>query len=305
VFTVFTTGATPHPTHQETTPMPPPLPSDVPPVEDWNRLLEDRVCVVTGAGDGIGGAVASLFARHGALVEVVDSDGDMARARSDAIGAAGGRSHPCVADVTDPAQVDHMATEVLDRHGRVDVVVNNVGDYRPLVRFEESGPESWSAMYGINLLHVLAVTRAFLPAMTARGSGSIVNVHSVEGMRGYPGDPVYAAMKAAVAHFTTSLAVTVGRKGVRVNGIGPDLTQTPQVDYLTGYEDVEALWASWAPVGRLGWPEDQARVALFLASDLSSFVTGHNIPVDGGTRAGGGWFYSPGARRFVNRPRTL
>ncbi len=204
-----------------------------------------------------------------------------------------------------PADVDRLASAVLAEHGRVDVLVNNVGDYRPLVRFEHSNAESWGAMYDINLLHVFAVTRAFLGAMTDRGSGSIVNVHSVEGLRGYPGDPVYAAMKAAVAHFTTSLAVTVGRRGVRVNGIGPDLTQTPQVDYVTGYEDVQGLWASWAPVGRLGWPEDQARVALFLASDLSGFVTGHNIPVDGGTKAGGGWFYSPAAGRFVNRPTTL
>jgi NAD(P)-dependent dehydrogenase (short-subunit alcohol dehydrogenase family) len=285
--------------------MSPQRPTDVAPIEDWNRLLDGRVAVVTGGGDGIGGAVSTLFARHGAVVEMAEIDPERAARTCRAIEEAGGRAHAHIVDVTDPTAVGRLATDVLAEHGRVDVVVNNVGDYRPLVRFEESGPESWSAMYGINLLHVLAVTRAFLPAMTARGSGSIVNVHSVEGMRGYPGDPVYAAMKAAVAHFTTSLAVTVGRKGVRVNGIGPDLTQTPQVDYLTGYEDVEALWASWAPVGRLGWPEDQARVALFLASDLSSFVTGHNIPVDGGTRAGGGWFYSPGARRFVNRPRTL
>jgi NAD(P)-dependent dehydrogenase (short-subunit alcohol dehydrogenase family) len=124
-------------------------------------------------------------------------------------------------------------------------------------------------------------------------------------MRGYPGDPVYGAMKAAAAHFTTCLAISVGRFGIRVNGIGPDLTQTPQVDYQTGYEDHQDLWPSWAPVGRHGWPEDQARVALFLASDLSSFVTGHNIPVDGGTKAGGGWFFSPKEGRYVNRPKHL
>jgi NAD(P)-dependent dehydrogenase (short-subunit alcohol dehydrogenase family) len=112
-------------------------------------------------------------------------------------------------------------------------------------------------------------------------------------------------MKAAVAHFTTCLAVQLGRRGVRVNGIGPDITQTAQVDYAGASEDADPLWPSWAPVGRVGWPEDQARVALFLASDLSSFVTGHNIPVDGGTRAGGGWFWSPSERRFVNRPRGL
>jgi NAD(P)-dependent dehydrogenase (short-subunit alcohol dehydrogenase family) len=160
-------------------------------------------------------------------------------------------------------------------------------------------------MYDINLFHFFAVTHAFLESMVNNGGGSIVNFHSVEGLRGYPGEPVYGAMKAAVAHFTTNLAVLEGRHGIRVNGIGPDLCQTPQVDYLTGFEDADDLWPSWAPVGRLGWPEDQARVALFLASDLSGFVTGHNIPVDGGTKAGGGWFYSPTAHRFVNRPKTL
>jgi len=185
------------------------------------------------------------------------------------------------------------------------VLVNNVGDFRPLVRFEKSSPESWKHMYDINLFHVFAVTHAFLPSMIERGRGSIVNFHSVEGMRGYPGDPVYGAMKAAVAHFTTCLAVYVGRKGIRVNAIGPDLTQTPQVDYITGFEEFDHLWESWAPVGRLGWPEDQARVALFLASDMSGFVTGHNIPVDGGTKAGGGWFWTPSENRFANRPRTL
>ena len=263
----------------------------VPPIDNWGRLLDGRVAVVTGGADGIGGAIAALFTNHGAIVEVADIE-----PQSDA---------HIRADVTADDDVARLAETVLDRYGRVDVLVNNVGDYRPLVRFERSTPESWQQMYDVNLRHVFAVTRAFLPAMIEHGRGSIVNVHSVEGMRGYPGDPVYAAMKAAVAHFTTSLAVNVGRHGVRVNGIGPDLTQTPQVDYVTGYEEHQDLWPSWAPVGRLGQPEDQARVALFLASDLSSFLTGHNIPVDGGTLAGGGWFFSPREGRFVNRPRHL
>ena len=263
----------------------------VPPIDNWSRLLDGRVAVVTGGAGGIGGAIATLFAEHGALVEVADINPQ--------------HDHHMRADVTDDADVARLAGTVLERHGRVDVLVNNVGDYRPLVRFEKSTPESWQQMYDVNLRHVFAVTRAFLPTMIEQGRGSIVNIHSVEGMRGYPGDPVYAAMKAAVAHFTTSLAVNVGRHGIRVNGIGPDLTQTPQVDYLTGYEEQQELWPSWAPVGRLGWPEDQARAALFLASDLASYVTGHNIPVDGGTKAGGGWFFSPREGRFVNRPRQL
>jgi NAD(P)-dependent dehydrogenase (short-subunit alcohol dehydrogenase family) len=282
-----------------------PGPEDVAPIDDWNQLLRDRVAVITGGGDGIGGAISKLFAQHGALVEMAEIDSERADRTRRSIEEAGGRVHVQIVDVTDPSAVERMAADVLGRHGRVDVLVNNVGDYRPLVRFEVSTPESWNEMYTVNLFHVFAVTRAFLGSMRERGRGSIVNIHSVEGLRGYPGDPVYAAMKAAVAHFTTSLAVSVGRYGIRVNGIGPDLTQSPQVDYLTGFEDHQELWSSWAPVGRLGWPEDQARVALFLASDQSGFVTGHNVPVDGGTKAGGGWFFSPSARRFVNRPKTL
>lgn len=148
------------------------------------------------------------------------------------------------------------------------------------------------------------MTRAFLPAMIRRRSGSIVNVSSVEGIRGYPPDPVYGAFKAAVVHFTRCLALEVGRRGIRVNGIAPDLTQTPQVDYasLVAPEE-QPLWESWAPVGRVGAPEDQADPVLFLASDLARFVTGQTLPTDGGSLAGGGWFWSPSRRRWVNRPQ--
>jgi len=300
-------------------------PSDVAPIGDWSRLLDGRVAVVTGGGDGIGGAISALFAAHGALVEVAEVDGERAERTVRAIRTSGGTVRGHVVDVTRIPDVERLADAVLSHHGRIDVLVNNVGDYRPSVRFDRSTPESWASMYDINLFHLFATTRAFLGAMTQRRRGSIVNIHSVEGMRGFPPDPVYAAMKAAAAHFTTSLAVAVGRNGIRVNGIGPDLTQSPQVDYLAGPDPSGTAddpgtaglaagaddtgdddpWASWAPVGRLGWPEDQARVALFLASDLSGYVTGHTIPVDGGTLAGGRWFYSPRARRFVNRPPGL
>ncbi|OBK71210.1 SDR family NAD(P)-dependent oxidoreductase [Mycobacterium sp. 1274761.0] len=277
----------------------------VPPIGDWNRLLDGRVAVITGGGDGIGAGIARLFAQHGALVEVAEIDQDRARRIRDEVTGAGGRIRCHVVDVTADKDVARLAHAVLGEHGRIDVLVNNVGDYRPLVAFHQSTPESWQQMYDINLRHVFAVTRAFVPSMMSARRGSIVTVHSVEGMRGYPKDPVYGAMKAAAAHFTTCLAVDLGRHGIRVNGIGTDLAQTPQVDYLTGYDDVDELWASWAPVGRVGWPEDQARVALFLASDQSAFVTGHNIPVDGGTKAGGGWLFSPREGRFVNRSKHL
>ncbi len=277
----------------------------VPPIRDFNRLLEGRVAIVTGGGDGIGGAISRLFAQQGALVEVAEIDAGRAERVAADIEAAGGRVRTHVVDVTDTAVAPALVADVVQTHGRLDILVNNVGDYRPAVPFHESTPESWQHQYAINVLHIFAMTRAAIEPMMAQQSGAIVNFHSVEGMRGFPNDAVYAAMKAAADHFTTSLAVTMGRHGIRVNGIGPDLTQTPQVDYISRSQGFEHLWPSWDPVGRMGWPEDQARVALFLASDMAAFVTGHNIPVDGGTKAGGGWYYSPQAGTFVNRPNGL
>lgn len=276
-----------------------------PSIGDWSRLLDGRVAVVTGGGTGIGGAISRLFAQHGAVVEIIDIDPAVATAAVDDIRAAGGTARSHIADVTDWDQLQSAAATILADHPHVEILVNNVGDFRPLVRFTSSGPDDWRTMIDLNFLHVVGATRLFLDSMIEHGKGSIVNVHSVEGQRGYPGEPIYGAMKAATAKFSTDMAVQFGRHGVRVNGIGPDLTQTPQVDYIERSLGHEDGWESWAPVGRLGWPEDQARVALFLASDLSSFVTGHNIPVDGGTKAGGGWFWSPTEGRFTNRPTAL
>lgn len=283
----------------------PQVPEDVAAIPDWNRMLDGKVAVVTGGGDGIGGAISRLFAEHGALVEIAEVDPERAERKLAEITGAGLTARAHVLDVTKYDDVARLREEVLGTHGRIDVLINNVGDFRPLVRFDDSTPESWNWQYQINLEHMFSTCRAFIGTMVQQGKGSIVNFHSVEGLRGYPGDPVYGAMKAAAAHFTTCLAVTYGRYGVRVNGIGPDLTQTPQVDYTSRAAGFEHLWPAWAPVGRMGWPEDQARVALFLASDMSAFVTGHNIPTDGGTKAGGGWYFSPKERSFTNRPTGI
>lgn len=269
-------------------------------------LLADRVAVVTGGGGGIGAATARLFAQHGARVVIADIDAERGQGVADDIAASGGSGVAAVTDVRDGDEVGELARWVLDRFGRVDVLVNNVGHWlRHPGRFVDTDPQLWEDLYRINLHHVFLVTRAFLPAMTERRAGAIVNVSSVEGLRGYPEDPVYAAFKAAVIHFTRSLAVQVGRDGVRVNAIGPDVTESLQVPYSQWLSaDEQAQWPQWVPVGRMGLPEDQARVILFLASDLSAFVTGHTIPTDGGTGAAGGWFRSSrrADREWTNRP---
>lgn len=269
-------------------------------------LLNDRIAVVTGAGGGIGAATARLFAEHGAQVVIADIDRDLAHQTADQINASGGSATTATADVRDASQVADLTRSVLERHGRVDVLVNNVGHWlRHPGNFVDTDPQLWDDLYRINLHHVFLVTHSFLPAMIERRYGAIVNVSSVEGLRGYPEDPVYAAYKAAVIHFTRSLAVQVGRDGIRVNAIGPDVTESLQVPYSQWLSaDEQAQWPQWVPVGRMGLPEDQARVILFLASDLSAFVTGHTIPTDGGTGAAGGWFRSSRRpdREWTNRP---
>jgi NAD(P)-dependent dehydrogenase (short-subunit alcohol dehydrogenase family) len=269
-------------------------------------LLADRVAVVTGGGGGIGAATARLFAQHGARVVVADIDAELGQRVADEISASGRSAVAVVADVREPEQVAGLARTVLDRYGRADVLVNNVGHWlRHPGDFVDTDAQLWNDLYRINLHHVFLVTHAFLPAMIDQQAGAIVNVSSIEGLRGYPEDPVYAAFKAAVVHFTRSLAVQVGRHGVRVNGIGPDVTESLQVPYsqwLSAEEQTQ--WPQWVPLGRMGLPEDQARVILFLASQLSAFVTGHTIPTDGGTGAAGGWFRSSRRpdREWTNRP---
>jgi NAD(P)-dependent dehydrogenase (short-subunit alcohol dehydrogenase family) len=279
-----------------------------PPPDPTQPLLAGRRALVTGAGAGIGAGIARRLAAHGAEVILAEIDRERAESTAESIQRAGGRATAHVVDVREPDQVAELAASVLagtqgSEPDRLDVLVNNVGDFLEAVPFGRSDPEHWDALYRINLHHVFLVTHAFLPAMIRRRSGSIINVSSVEGLRGYPADPVYGAFKAAVVHFTRCLALEVGRRGIRVNGIAPDLTQTPQVDYLAGVPpEQQGMWESWAPVGRVGTPEDQADAVLFLASDQSRFVTGHTLPTDGGTLAGGGWYWSPERRRWVNRP---
>jgi len=263
--------------------------------------LAGQVAVVTGGGGGIGGATARALAAAGAHVFVAEIDEQSAKDNVELIRAAGHTADAVVVDVTQQDDVDRLASVA----GAADILVNNVGHHLGAKPFLDTDARHWEALHGVNLLHVFACCRAFLPGMLERKRGSIVNVTSVEGLRGYPPDPVYGAYKAAVAHFTRCLALDVASSGVRVNAIAPDVTQSLQVDYEAMVpEELRDRWPVWVPVGRVGEPEDSADVVVFLASPLARFVTGNVIPTDGGTLAAGGWFRTAGKGRWTNRPRN-
>jgi NAD(P)-dependent dehydrogenase (short-subunit alcohol dehydrogenase family) len=263
-------------------------------------LFNGEVVVVTGGASGIGAATCRAFAAQGATVAVVDIDGDGARQVAASIDGATAHT----TDVTDGAAVTAMAAEVLTAHGQVDVLVNNAGHWVRVLPFHLGGPEHWAKVLDVNLTQIFSVTQAFLGGMLERGRGVIVNVSSIEGVRAYPNDPVYAAAKAAVNQFTASLALAYGRKGIRVVGIAPDITNTAQVPYDEALQK-DPRWSWWAPIGRFGTPEDNADVVVALASDQFRFVTGAVVNTDGGTGVAGGWFWDAERKRFMNRPEGL
>ncbi|MCT1476775.1 SDR family NAD(P)-dependent oxidoreductase [Microbacterium sp. p3-SID336] len=263
-----------------------------------------RTVVVTGGALGIGGGISRRFAADGDQVVLLDIDADAAHATAAEITAAGGSCTVLVGDITHDDTVARLAAHVQEHHGHADVLVNNVGDFRPAKSFfAKSPPAQWQRLHELNLWHVFAVTHALLPGMIDAGRGSIVNVSTVEAFRGIPGNAVYSAYNAGVSAFTKSLAVELGPSGIRVNAIAPDLADTPQTPaalMLAGRDP--ALLRSWLPAGRFGRPEDFAGVVAFLASDDAAFVTGHTVPVDGGTLAASGWYGRAEGRGWTNMP---
>lgn len=257
-------------------------------------LLTGKTAIVTGGAKGIGAAVTRLYAAHGASVVVVDTDETAASALAGEVTGV----TAVVADATDPVVALGMAEH------RPDILVNNVGDFlRPATTFADADPGEWDGLGQVNLGHALRATHAVLPGMIERGrGGSIINLTTVEAHRGIPGHTVYATYKAALRHFTRSLALEVGPHGIRVNNIAPDLIETPQVPYtrLVAEQD-RHRWPRWAPLGGPGTPHDVAGPALFLASEMSRYVTGTTVHVDGGSDAAGGWFARPNGT-WTNRP---
>jgi NAD(P)-dependent dehydrogenase (short-subunit alcohol dehydrogenase family) len=247
--------------------------------------LQERVAIVTGAGQGIGRAIARRFAADGAQVVIAELKADTAELVASEIRDAGGWATAITADVGQPDQVDALVGSTIQQLGRIDILVNNAGltfmSGIGSARFDQMEVEEWERVLRTNLTSVFLVSRAVGPHMVSRRSGRIINLASVQSFTTNPLTPHYDAAKAAVAHLTRNMAVALAPAGVLVTAIAPGPILTEVARRTLTPEQLQAL-NDTTPLGRPGRPEEIAAVAAFLASDEASFITGVTIPVDGG-----------------------
>jgi NAD(P)-dependent dehydrogenase (short-subunit alcohol dehydrogenase family) len=250
--------------------------------------VQDKACIVTGAGSGIGRAIAVRLAEEGGKVMCVDLNSESALETRDLIAKTGGVARACTADVSDPAQVLEFVLACAAEFGRVDVLVNNAGVNIPGLLHEVSD-EVIDKTLNVNVKGAIYGCRAVLPFMLEQGAGSIVNISSVNGLVSEPFLSVYSASKGAVVMLTKGVALDYAKKGIRCNAICPGWVDTPinyaHAEMLGGLEKVYASIDSFQPIGRPGTPREIAHLALFLASDEASFITGSIISADGGMTA--------------------
>ncbi len=262
--------------------------------------LTDRVAIVTGGGGGIGRAIALAFASAGADIVIADIVPERCEETAARVREFGRKALPIPTDVMDTDQIRFMVGRADEQFGRIDLLVNNAGGVggRP---FLEQTERSWRRHIDLNLVSMLAATAAAVPAMIRGGrGGGIVNVTSIEASRAAPNYAVYAACKAGMNNFTRTMALELSDHGIRVNAIAPDLTVTPGIrgnikgpvdrsKWIEPSPEQKDLFARRIPLGREGIDEECAKAALFLASPMSSYITGVILPVDGGTWASAGW----------------
>ena len=242
-------------------------------------LLAGKIAVVTGAGRGIGRAIAERFAQEGADVALCGRTPATLEAVAAQVRAAGRQALPLTVDVTQAAAVDGLVQTVLDKFGRLDILVNNAGVTRDalLIRMKDA---DWDEVLAVNLTGTFLCTRAVARVMMRQRSGRIINLASIVGLTGNAGQTNYAASKAGILGLTKSVAKELAGRGVTVNAIAPGFVETEMTQGLS--DDVKTYWRGLIPLQTFGQPEDVASAALFLASEGARYITGHVLAVEGG-----------------------
>ena len=265
-------------------------------------LLTDQVAVVTGGGGGIGRAIALAFASVGADLVIADIIPERCEETAARVRELGRKALAVPTDVMETAQIHALTERTAGEFGRIDILVNNAGGVSPRPFILQS-ERSWRRHIDLNLVSVLAATSAAVPIMIKGGrGGSVITVTSIEASRAAPSYAVYAACKAGLNNFTRTLAVELADHRIRVNAIAPDMTDTPGIrGILAGPVDASRIEftdeqknavARRIPLGRPGIDTECGNAAVFLASRMSSYITGIILPVDGGTSGSGGWVRS-------------
>lgn len=262
--------------------------------------LDGRAALVTAGANGLGEGTALTLARFGADVVIADIDVENGERVAAAVRAMGRQGVFVRTDVTDVTQV-FAAVDLMERDlGRIDILVNNAGGSRRTAFLEQS-ERSWRRHIDLNLVSMLAATQAAARVMIAgKRGGTIVNIASTEGLRAAPGFAVYAACKAGMISFTRSMALELAEHDIRVHALAPDMIDTPGLRPYYAAATPEQLDARdrYIPLGRVGTPEELAAVVVFLASKMSSYLTGLIVPVDAGAIASSGWTRAPGTREW-------